>query len=136
MIRNEFGLTFGTAYGCGYGPVDPTMAGIAPLLRIEDIAMRIASYVLWHGPQYWTPSEHFVHAGCGMSCGCCRAANFEGFGSCEVCDQAFTMLPVSSDIERITRRYASKMVHCECGGCRLEWLRAGWICPVWWDTPD
>ena len=92
----------------------------------------ILSYILYHGPQKWTPREHFHD--CGQSCGCCRSRAKEVLGCCEVCEDGWTLSCVSQLVLQEVREYAAQhtevYMHCECGQCHGEWLDRGWVCPL------
>ena len=91
----------------------------------------IISLLLYHGPQKWTPTNHFNH--CGQSCGCCRSQKLQMFGACEICEQGVTIACLSRSALSLTRAYGMRhhqlSMHCSCGSCKNEWLTKGWICP-------
>ena len=102
----------------------------------EALQAQILSFLLYHGPQRWTPRYHFHPAACGQGCGCCRSHNPDDVGSgCDPCADGWALTGVSKDVCVATQTYGRRHqnavgMHCLCGECRSGWLDNGWVCPA------
>ena len=112
----------------------------------EEVAKKVLSFLLWHGPKYWNGARHFGK--CRQSCDCCLEELFAAWldrdnvrvltvGGCWLCRNGYDVKAVNERFHALVRAYAidytSGREHCACENqCQREWLIAGWICPVLW----
>ena len=102
-------------------------------ITLDNVSERtILSFLLYLGPQKWTPRQHWKW--CGQACECCRTEVGEEYGTCPPCVDGIAVAGASKAARAASNAYGQEhnhtYMHCTCGECEHEWLHRGWICPV------